>query len=161
GDLRLEKRVVMPHLQNTVHVNYRLVSGRGPVRLELRPAIHFRPHEGPVSAPPTDSYTLGIVEDRYEVIGGPDFPLLRMRSLGVGATLATDRGVIKALFCRGEARRGYDSQGVLWSPGYFGVTLWPDRDATLIASTESWATAYAISPHEALPAEIERRERLL
>ncbi|HZF39649.1 MAG TPA: amylo-alpha-1,6-glucosidase, partial [Blastocatellia bacterium] len=65
------------------------------------------------------------------------------------------------LFYRVEARRGYDSQGALWSPGYFGVELWPDRDATLIASTESWATIYALSPREALPAEIERRERLL
>ena len=60
-----------------------------------------------------------------------------------------------------EARRGYDSQGVLWSPGYFSGYLRPDSDVTLIASTEPWATIYALSPHEALPAEIERRERLL
>src|SRR5215468_9981470 len=29
GGITLEKRVVMPHLQNTVHVNYRLISGHG------------------------------------------------------------------------------------------------------------------------------------
>ena len=52
GGVTLEKRVVMPHLQNTVHVNYRLISGRRPVRIELRPALHFRPHEGLVSVPP-------------------------------------------------------------------------------------------------------------
>ena len=68
--MTLEKRVVMPHLQNTVHVNYRLISGRDPVRIELRPALHFRPHEGLVSVPPTEPYTLVIVEDRYEIIGG-------------------------------------------------------------------------------------------
>src|SRR5215510_9329586 len=161
GGVTLEKRVVMPHLQNTVHVNYRLISGRGPVRIELRPAIHFRPHEGMVSHPPPEPYTLVIVEDRYEIIGGPDYPPLRMRLLGEGASLTLDRGVIKDLFYRVEARRGYDSQGVLWSPGYFSGALRPDSDVTLIASTEPWATIYALSPRDALPAEIERRERLL
>jgi predicted glycogen debranching enzyme len=84
-----------------------------------------------------------------------------MRLLGEGASLTLDRGVIKDHFYRVEARRGYDSQGVLWSPGYFSGSLRPDSDVTLIASTEPWATIYALSPHEALPAEIERRERLL
>src|SRR5262249_5572911 len=32
--VRLEKRVLMPHLQNTTHVTYRLLS-RDPIRLEL------------------------------------------------------------------------------------------------------------------------------
>jgi predicted glycogen debranching enzyme len=161
GGVTLEKRVVMPHLQNTVHVNYRLISGRGPVKIELRPAIHFRPHEGLVNVPPPEPYTLVIVEDRYEIIGGPDYPPLRMRLLGEGASLTVDRGVIKDLFYRVEARRGYDSQGILWSPGYFSGSLRPDSDVTLVASTEPWATIYALADHEALPAEIERRERLL
>src|ERR1051326_5975287 len=38
----LEKRLLMPHLQNTVHVSYKLLSGNGPVRLRLRPSMHFR-----------------------------------------------------------------------------------------------------------------------
>ena len=33
----IEKRVILPHGQNTVHVTYRLVAGPGPARLELRP----------------------------------------------------------------------------------------------------------------------------
>ena len=40
------------------------------MRIELRPALHFRPHEGLVSVPPTEPYTLVIVEDRYEIIRG-------------------------------------------------------------------------------------------
>ena len=161
GGGALEKRLVMPHLQNTVHITYRLVSGSGTAQMELRPAIHFRPHEGRVSDLPTEPYTLVIVDDRYEIIGRPDHPRLRMRLLGEDASLTLDRGVIKDLFYRVEDRRGYDSQGVLWSPGYFNVTVKPDQDATLIASTESWATIFALSPGESLPAETERRERLL
>jgi predicted glycogen debranching enzyme len=161
GGVTLEKHVLMPHLQNTVHVTYKLLSGVGPARLELRPAIHFRPHEGLVSEPPPEPYSLVIVEDRYEVIGAPDYPPLRMRLYGADASLTLDRGMIKDLFYRVEANRGYDSQGVLWSPGYFGVTLSPDQDATLVASTEPWPTISALSPQHALPAEIERRGRLL
>src|SRR5215470_2070233 len=138
GGVALEKRLVMPHLQNTVHVTYRLISGSGPAQVELRPAIYFRPHEGRVSDPPAEPYTLVIVDDRYEIIGSPDHPRLRMRLLGENASLTLDRGIIKDLFYRVEERRGYDSQGLLWSPGYFNVTVKPDQDATLIASTESW-----------------------
>src|SRR3954451_3139839 len=34
----IEKRVWLPHRQNTVHVSYHLVSGPGPIRLKLRPS---------------------------------------------------------------------------------------------------------------------------
>src|SRR5215468_6737677 len=39
----LEKRLLLIHRQNTVHITYRLLSGQGRLRLGLRPAIHFRP----------------------------------------------------------------------------------------------------------------------
>ena len=160
GDLVLEKRVLMPHGQNTAHVNYKLLSGEK-ARLELRPAVYFRPHEGRVSDSISEPYKLVIVEDRYEILGKSNYPPLRLRLFGEGAALTLDRGLVKDQHYRVEARRGYDAQGVLWSPGYFTVNLKPDEDATLIASTESWATIDALTPPEALPAEHERRERLL
>jgi predicted glycogen debranching enzyme len=161
NDLIIEKRVLMPHLQNTVHVTYRLLSGDAPARLELRPAFFFRPHEGRISDPLPGPFTLTIVEDRYEIRGRDDYPPLRLRLRGREAALTLDQGIIKEQFYRVEARRGYDSQGALWSPGYFHVTLSRDEDVTLIASTEPWATIFAISTHEAPFAERERRHRLL
>jgi predicted glycogen debranching enzyme len=151
----------MPHSQNTVHVTYTLLAGNSPVQLQLRPAIYFRPHEVLVSYPPTVPYILTIVEDRYEISVRDDLPLLRLRLTGEEVALTLDRGIIKEQFYRIEAWRGYDSQGVLWSPGYFTVTLQPEHAATLIASTEAWTTIDALPPEEALPAERERRERLL
>jgi len=161
GDLVLEKHLIMPHLQNTVHVTYKLLSGERPVQLQLRPAIYFRLHEGLVSEPLSDPYTLTIVDDRYEIRGKADYPPLRLQLKGEAAALTLDRGIIKDQFYRIEARRGYDSQGVLWSPGYFTATLAAGAGATLIASTEGWTTITALSPEEALPAEHERRARLL
>src|SRR5678815_963099 len=51
GGMLFEKRIVMPYRQNTVHVNYRILSGEGTATLELRPAIYFRPHEARVDEP--------------------------------------------------------------------------------------------------------------
>ena len=39
----LEKRLLMPYGQNTVHITYHLLAGNGKLRLGLRPAVHFRP----------------------------------------------------------------------------------------------------------------------
>ena len=52
GDIEVEKRVVMPYGQNTVHITYRLLRGSEPVRLALRPSVQFRPHEAPVGESP-------------------------------------------------------------------------------------------------------------
>src|SRR5207249_4104219 len=54
----LEKRVYMPHRQNTVYINYRLVQGTGKARLKLRPALHFRGHDDPITDLPPRSFTL-------------------------------------------------------------------------------------------------------
>src|SRR5690242_17944791 len=43
--MRVEKRVLMPHGQNTVHVTYRLLGGPEDSMLELHPAVHFRNYE--------------------------------------------------------------------------------------------------------------------
>jgi hypothetical protein len=45
-DLIIEKRILLTHLQNTVHVSYQITAGSKLPRLELRPAFHFRHHFG-------------------------------------------------------------------------------------------------------------------
>src|SRR5262249_39291439 len=64
GDVVVERRVVMPYRQNTVHVGYRMVSGRGMVRVKLRPSLHFRPHDAPVSTPLGGPYVVTANGDR-------------------------------------------------------------------------------------------------
>src|SRR5438445_4189943 len=44
-DHAFEKSILLPHLQNTVHITYRLCAGAGPLRLKVRPALHFRGHD--------------------------------------------------------------------------------------------------------------------
>src|SRR5580658_1643724 len=85
GDICIEKRLVLPHGQNTAFVNYSLHSGPESVHLALRPSIHFRPHETPVSAELESTYTLTVGEDRYEISPGTELPPLRLLFCGQNA----------------------------------------------------------------------------
>ena len=71
-----------------------------------------------------------------------------------------EKGVLKDHFYRVEARRGYDSQGVLWSPVRFKAALRPELGVTFSASTESWETISSLSPEDALAADVERKSHL-
>ena len=151
----------MVHMQNTVHVTYDALSGPGPVRLELRPLIYFRSHSAPVSDRFQEAYQLTIIGERYEISAAPDFPPLRLLLESADGAFSVNRETVQSIFYRSEAERGYESQGVLWSPGYFSAELHPGQKVTLIASTEPWITILALQADEAYMAEGRRRQRLL
>lgn len=138
GGAAVEKRVLLVHSQNTVHVTYRLVGGEGPLRLKLRPALQFRPLEEAVHASADGDYTVTSTEDRLEVSTGQKYPPLRLKIYGQRATFALDGGKLENVHYRSEKRRGYDHTGELWSPGYFSVDVSEEAGATLVGSTESW-----------------------
>jgi len=159
GGLALERRVLMPHLQNTTHVSYRL-SGDAAVRLTLRPAVHFRPHDAAVDAPIAGPYVFSAVENRYE-LATAEAPVLRFAAHGAAAPFTVDGHSLERVFYRIEQARGYAAEGPLWSPGLFEVELVPGQPFTLVLSTESWESVAALSPAEAAVAEAQRRGRLV
>ncbi|OLE51841.1 MAG: glycogen debranching protein [Acidobacteria bacterium 13_1_20CM_3_53_8] len=161
GDVTIEKRVLLPHLQNTVHVNYRLLCCADRVRLKLRPAVHFRHHEDPVNREMTEPYVLHAIENRLELSSSQNFPPLRMMFYGERSVFTIEGKKLQNIYYRIEAGRGYENVGDLWSPGYFGVDLAEGQQATLVASTEDWNSIRALSSDEAYEAEIERSRRLL
>ena len=155
-----EKRVLMPHLQNTVHITYRLLSNRA-VRLELQPLIAFRLHEAAVNHPVAAPYALQAYGDRFEVMPGGDLPPLRLFLYGEEKAFTVLPETFPNIVYDLEQNRGYDCSGELWSPGYFRLTLRPDGAGTLVASTEAWETIDALDPDELPRAEAHRRHRLL
>jgi predicted glycogen debranching enzyme len=157
----LEKRLLLPYRQNTVHITYRLLSGKGTLRLGLRPAIHFRPHDAPVSSPDPHSYQLRVCDDQFEIISRPDLPTLRMLIHGPSSAFTFDRKETGEIPYRTERSRGYEWQGSLWSPGYFRSDLAEGEETTLTASTEGWEKLRAMTPKEAFRAEWDRRKLLL
>ena len=74
----LEKRLLMPYGQNTVHITYHLLAGNGKLRLGLRPAVHFRPHDAPVSTATPAKYVLTACDDQFEITSTPEMPTLRL-----------------------------------------------------------------------------------
>jgi len=162
-DLVLEKSVLLPHLQNTVHVNYRVLAGEKRARLELRPAFHFRHHEAPVDVGTAGPYKLTSVGDRYEIAAprGRALPPLRMKVCDCASAFTISAKKLRQVVYRTEQSRGYAHEGDLWSPGFFHVDLEETDSATLVGSTEEWDIVEVLGPHNALAAEQERRARLL
>jgi predicted glycogen debranching enzyme len=158
--VRLQKRVLMPHRQNTTHISYTLLSDQ-PVRLELRPFFAIRLHEAPVSHPVTAPYAVHAFGDRFEVSPGGELPPLRLFLHGHEKAFTLIPETLSGISYAFEQNRGYECCGDLWTPGYFRVMLAPGTPGTLVASTESWETLNAIGPGDLPAAEITRRRRLI
>jgi predicted glycogen debranching enzyme len=160
-DIVLEKRLLMVHRQNTVHVTYHLIQGSGLLRLGLRPAIHIRSHDAAVGSGPTQQYTIMAKGDQYEVIASADLPPVRMMVQGASAAFTIENRETAAIAYRTEQSRGYDSEGSLWSPGFFRADLTKGSQITFIASTESWEAIGSLTTDQSAAAERQRRKDIL
>ena len=158
--VHFEKRILMPYLQNTVHIGYRLLS-KDAVRLELQPLLAIRLHEAPVNHPVAAPYALQAYGDRFEIMPGGDLPPLRLFLHGEDKAFTVMPEIFGNIVYALEQNRGYECCGDLWTPGYFRLTLGPNAPGTLVASTESWETIHALGPEELPRAETRRRGQLL
>ena len=159
--IRIEKRVVMPHLQNTTYIVYRLLEGPPGLKLKVRPSLHFRPHEG-LLTDRSDSWGVREVQtSELEIYDKRTFPALRLLLLGKNTRLRNDIRVFEHVLYRIEKSRGYEYEGPLWSPGVIETELHIDEDAGIVASVERWEIIKALTFANANEAEIERRQRLL
>lgn len=104
------------HMQNTVHVTYRVLEGDGKVRLKLRPSVSFRPHEGVVLGAVPAEYSLNAAGGRYEISGPAPYPVLRLNICGECPAFTIDGHEVHNLVYRIERDPGYDHVGALWSP---------------------------------------------
>ena len=96
----------MTHLQNTVYLIYRLVQGDCPLALTLRPLVHFRYHDAPVSVPHPGPYRLTASEGRYELSAENVLPPLRMTIHGGDATFTLDASSVSDVLYQVEEHRG-------------------------------------------------------
>jgi predicted glycogen debranching enzyme len=160
GGLTIEKRVYLPHRQNSAYIDYRVTSGEEAVKLHLRPAVNMRGHEDPVSSP-LGTYTLTVREHEYELKPPSKIPPLRMCLIANQGHFAMDCSKVSDVIYDVERSRGYSWRGDLWSPGYFSALLAPGQDVTIVASTENWDVVKALTPAQAWAAEHDRKRRLL
>src|SRR5262249_52906996 len=145
--IRIEKRVMMPYLQNTTYLIYRLIDGPAGLVLHLRPSLHFRPHEGLLTENVSSSWTVKNDAPRaIEIVfgRGPEDPSLCPRILGDGA-LERDVRTFDRVLYRLEKSRGYEHEGPLWSPGVIRIPMTRGNEAGLVASVERWDVIKALS----------------
>lgn len=160
--LIIEKRLFLPHMQNTVHVSYELLSGASDVRLWLRPSVNFRAQESPVSEPLGAPYEFHAVAGHFELaLAGSPVPPLRIKVTAKDTAFTVKSTRIDNVLYPVEESRGYHPRGDLWSPGYFELTLHANEPVTLVASTEPIETMSVMTPARLLDAERGRRRRLL
>jgi predicted glycogen debranching enzyme len=161
GGVLIEKRLFMPYLQNTVHLCYALLSKHEDLSILLRPSVRFRPFEGSVSTALGPEYELRSRGDKFEIDSREGYPPLRLTVHGCHSQFTNDGGSTREIYYERDAERGYESRGLLWSPGFFTAALAQKSPVTLIASTEDWHTIEALDPEAARNTETLRRERLL
>ena len=157
----IEKRVLMPYGQNTVHVSYTVLEGTGTARFNLRPSIQYRGYEAQVDQSLVQAYTISATGRHYELSASLDLPILRMMLDGEHAALTLDEKGIASVPYKMEEDRGYQWVGSLWSPGYFRADAAAGQSISLIASAEPWETLLALAPAPAADAERERRRQLI
>lgn len=160
--LVIEKRVFLPHMQNTVHLSYELLSGAADVELSLRPSVNFRAQESPVSEPLGWPYEFRAVAGHFELgLKDSRIPPLLITLTSKDAAFTPRSTRLDNVLYPVEESRGYQARGDLWSPGYFTLTLHATQPATMVASTEPLETMNVMPPPELLAAERGRRRRLL
>ena len=164
--VKIEKRILMPHKQNTVYISYRLLAGPPTALLTLRPAVHFRGYEDRVDtdryAPLAKTYAFTSRDDLHEISVDGDLPPLRLLIEGAKKTsfIADPRTISENVYPVEESR-GYEFVGALWTPGHFDVEMERDKCVTLVASCEAEDVMRALDADEALLCEQERRRRLV
>jgi predicted glycogen debranching enzyme len=162
GDIRFSKRVLMPFGQNSVHLSYRPEGpGVAGASLRLRPFVHFRAHEAPVTSPQPRPDIVSAGGEDLEIWPAGELPPLHIHCRDSGSHFTADELRVAEVVYRVERDRGYEWQGEVWSPGFFTIPLRAEREVALVASTEPWQVADSLAPGEAVEAERVRRRTLL
>jgi predicted glycogen debranching enzyme len=160
-DVTLERRLFMPHEQNTVLSRYTVVRASGRVHLRLRPQFQLRLHEAPVDTPLPSAPSFVAHPRHVEVNLDPDVVPVRMLMSDRAVDLFDDPLETSDIRYALEEQRGYASRASAWSPGYYDIELEEGEHATFLASTDSVAAIEALTPDDVWKAELERRTRLL
>ena len=156
GAVVVEKRILMPHGQNSVHVLYELVAGADFARLDVTLAAHHRSHDAPVEEPLVERPPLVRTPLGYE-LGAGEPPPLRLIIDATHAWLGEPSTAWPERRYAVEESRGYMGTAGAWTPGVFALELRAGQRVALSASTEPWEVLTALDWPAALAAERSRR----
>ena len=133
----LEKSIVMPHNQNTVCVQYRLLRGRS-LDLQVRPFVSFRRHDATPPDTPDDAFVVEVRRGLHE-IRHANSPLVLRVALRPGPTrfMTDEREEDQFVYSR-RARPRRSGVRQRFSPGYFAAHLTAEQPTVFVASMHAW-----------------------
>ena len=156
GGVEIEKRVFMPHGENTTVVEYELRGGAAECELEIRPLIAFRDYHSLTHRNDGLDGAVVMAPGRVTVTPYPGLPALHF---GHDArNIEAAGGWYYGFEYDVERERGLDFQEDLFNPFVMLFDLGRRPAATIIASTEIRGAAQAVSLRRS---EIERRARVV
>jgi predicted glycogen debranching enzyme len=161
-ELAIERRLFMPHEQNTVVLTYTVVRASSDrVHVRLRPRLQLRLHEAPVDTPLPPSPSCVVHPRHVEIVLDPAVGPVRLALSGRSTAFHDQAEETHDVHYALEEQRGYPSRGSAWSPGYYDVELRAGEHVTVLASTDPADAIHALAPDDAFKAELDRRSRLL
>ncbi|HEX8750124.1 MAG TPA: amylo-alpha-1,6-glucosidase, partial [Nitrospira sp.] len=152
------KRIVAPHGQNTIYLQYNLKKGP-PIRLLLRPFVTFRLHDAQLTEGYAEPFSMTISEGRYEIPLPDGAPSLKLGLRPRCGQFVSDELVSGHVSYRADRDRGSDHVQDLFSPGSFTIDLSAGDGVALVASVEAWELL-EFGGEEILQAERRRLEQL-
>jgi predicted glycogen debranching enzyme len=158
GGSVLEKRIVAPHGQNTVYVQYRCAAGS--MRVHLRPYVTYRIHDARLGEGHADVFPLTISNGRYEIALPQGAPGLKLCVRPRNGVFVADEVISEGVSYRVDRDRGSEHIQDLFSPGYFTVDLSAGQQVALVASVEPW-DMLDFDCADILKAEQQRLEKLV
>jgi predicted glycogen debranching enzyme len=158
GGTVFEKRIVSPHGQNTIYIEYRCLTGS--MRLHLRPYVTYRMHDARLGEGRAEVFPLTLSSGRYEITLPHGVPTLKLCVRPRQGVFVADEVVSEEVSYRVDRDRGSEHIQDLFSPGYFTVDLSKGHSVALVASVEPWEML-DFDCQDILQAEGRRLEKLL
>lgn len=155
ADALLEKRLIMPHGENTTLMQLRVLRSSAPVSITVRPLCTYRDYH---------SHTQGgwdfgweLLDDGFRINAYDGAHPFQVRVSGKAKVIATPEWYWRFRH-RAEANRGLDETEDLFGPGLLRLELDAGGAVTIVVSAESSPSSNFV---KVLAAEELRRETLL
>jgi predicted glycogen debranching enzyme len=136
GGAVFEKRIVAPHRQNTIYLQYRCLSGA--MQLHLRPYVTYRMHDARLGEGHAGAFPVTISSGRYEIPLPHGAPSLKLCIRPRNGVFVAHEVISEGVSYRVDRDRGSEHLQDLFSPGYFTIQLSEGTSVALVASVESW-----------------------
>jgi len=149
----------MVHNQNTVCVQYRILSGTA-LDLKIRPYTSFRRHDESPSTDLSRNFVFSARNGKHEVRTDDGPMVLRMGTCSAPSVFVSEEQRELEFVYRIDRSRGESSAESAFSPGYYMAKVTAEHPVCFFASTQNWERL-AIDVGSIFDAERKRVDSLL